>query len=306
CNQYYDIITKDFTNYSPLCSSSIRNSWKAVRHVAETEEGRAWLTALFQLCKPLKRETVDDFVAFILGAWDSMSMTDYPAPANFLNPMPAYPIKHACKFLTTPNADERTLIKTIYQGRFILELLHHQSVDLMFSHSSTASSIFYNYTGQTKCNDIESTGGGLGDIAGWNFQACTEMVLPVCSNGVTDMFEPNPWNITSYSLNCYKQFGVYSDVEKALILFGGDHIKSASNIIFSNGDRDPWSAGGVLHTLNPTLPAIKIPGACHHEDLRPSTPSDPQTLKDVRVQELKIIKGWLDAYYTEKNIVIPF
>lgn len=118
--------------------------------MAETEEGRAWLTALFQLCKPLKRETVDDFVAFILGAWDSMSMTDYPAPANFLNPMPAYPIKHACKFLTTPNADERTLIKTIYQGRFILELLHHQSVDLMFSHSSAASSIFYNYTGKMR------------------------------------------------------------------------------------------------------------------------------------------------------------
>lgn len=121
CNQYYDIITKDFTNYSPLCSSSIRNSWKAMRHVASNEEGRAWLTAQFQLCKPLKQETVDDFVAFILNAWDSMSMTDYPAPANFLNPMPAYPIKHACKYLTTPNADERALIKTIYQGRTICE-----------------------------------------------------------------------------------------------------------------------------------------------------------------------------------------
>lgn len=129
------------------------------------------------------------------------------------------------------------------------------------------------------------------------------MVLPVCSNGVTDMFEPNAWNITSYSLNCKKQFGVYSDVEKALILFGGDHIKTASNIIFSNGDRDPWSAGGVLETLNPTLPAIKIPGACHHEDLRPSGPNDPQVLKDVRIKELRIIQGWLDAYYQEQNIV---
>lgn len=132
------------------------------------------------------------------------------------------------------------------------------------------------------------------------------MVLPICSNGVTDMFEISPWNLTSYSMDCKKQYGVYSDVEKALILFGGDHIKSASNIIFSNGDRDPWGAGGVHETLNPTLPAIKIPGACHHEDLRSSGPNDPQTLKDVRVQELKIIKGWLDAYYREHNIVHNF
>ncbi len=132
------------------------------------------------------------------------------------------------------------------------------------------------------------------------------MVLPICSNGVTDMFEPSPWNLTSYSQSCKQQFGVPSDIEKALILFGGDHIKSATNIIFSNGDRDPWSAGGVLQTLNPTLPAIKISGACHHEDLRASGPNDTQAIKDARIQELNIIKGWQDAYYKENNIVHHF
>ena len=130
------------------------------------------------------------------------------------------------------------------------------------------------------------------------------MVLPVCSNGVTDMFEPNPWNITKFSLDCKKKFGIYSDIEKALILFGGDHIKTASNIIFSNGERDPWSAGGVLETLNPTLPAIKVPHACHHEDLRFSGPNDPQSLIDVRLREISIIKGWIDSYYHEHNIKI--
>ena len=43
-------------------------------------------------------------------------MTDYSNAANFLNPLPAYPIKHSCKYLTTPNAEERALIKTIYEG----------------------------------------------------------------------------------------------------------------------------------------------------------------------------------------------
>lgn len=282
CNQYTDISTQDFTNYSPLCSSSVRNSWKAMRRVAQTEEGLAWLTTQFQLCKPLKNDTIELFISFVQNAWDSMSMTDYPNPATFLQPLPAYPIKVACQFLTTPNAEDRALIKTIYQ----------------------AASVFYNYTGAVQCNDIGTQGGSLGDINGWDFQACTEMVLPVCSNGVTDMYEKSPWNFTQYSLDCNKKYGIYSEEEKALVLFGGDHIKSASNIIFSNGLRDPWSAGGVLETLNPSLPAIKIAGACHHEDLRPSGPNDPQNLIDARLKEIGIIKSWLDSYYLDNNIAI--
>ena len=128
------------------------------------------------------------------------------------------------------------------------------------------------------------------------------MVLPVCSDGVKDMFEPNPWNFTKYSEGCKQKYGVSSEKVKALWLFGGEHIKSASNIIFSNGERDPWGAGGVHQTYNPTLPAIKIPHACHHEDLRPRGPNDPQSLLDVRAKEVEIIKGWLASYYQERKI----
>ncbi|KAI2800141.1 hypothetical protein BLOT_014051 [Blomia tropicalis] len=283
CSQYYEIATKSFENYSPLCSSSIRKSWAAMRRVAKTDEGRSWLTNLFRLCNPLTEDTVNEFISFVSSAWDSMAMTDYPNPASFLQPMPAYPIKVACSYLTTPNADDHSLIKTIY----------------------SASSVFYNYTGTVQCNNIAQTGGSLGDLAGWYFQACTEMILPICSNGVTDMFEPNEWNFTAYSKGCYESQGVYSDRMKALILFGGKNIKSASNIIFSNGLRDPWSAGGVLESLAPSLLAIKIPGACHHEDLRFTGPNDPKQLLDARALEIKTLKSWLTTYYTENRIDNP-
>lgn len=64
-----------------------------MRRIAATEDGLQWLTQQFQLCKPLKKDKLEQFVSFILNAWDSMSMTDYPNPATFLQPMPAYPIK---------------------------------------------------------------------------------------------------------------------------------------------------------------------------------------------------------------------
>lgn len=64
-----------------------------MRRVAKTDEGRSWLTNLFRLCNPLTEDTVNEFISFVSSALDSMAMTDYPNPASFLQPMPAYPIK---------------------------------------------------------------------------------------------------------------------------------------------------------------------------------------------------------------------
>lgn len=77
-------------------------------------------------------------------------MTDYSNAANFLNPLPAYPIKHSCKYLTTPNAEERALIKTIYEG---IQFSNDNSGFFKTNSSSffvfSASSVYYNFTGTT-------------------------------------------------------------------------------------------------------------------------------------------------------------
>ncbi len=63
-------------------------------------------------------------------------------------------------------------------------------------------------------------------------QACTEMVMPMCSDGELDMFEPAQWNLTQYSADCEKRWGVIPRPDWIITQYGGLNISTASNIIF--------------------------------------------------------------------------
>eukprot|EP00935_MAST-01C_sp_MAST-1C-sp1_P000887 g887.t1 len=69
---------------------------------------------------------------------------------------------------------------------------------------------------------------------------------------------------------------------------------SALNIAFSNGDRDPWSAGGVVGTANESLgvSVIAIEGGAHHLDLRYSDPRDPPAAVAARAEEERLARKW--------------
>ena len=85
--------------------------------------------------------------------------------------------------------------------------------------------------------------------------------MPLCSDGVNDMFEPQEWNFQEFLDGCYKQWGIRPRIEWPYIEFGGKNLTDLryfSNIIFTNGNLDPFSAGGVRSTITETLPAILI------------------------------------------------
>jgi len=76
--------------------------------------------------------------------------------------------------------------------------------------------------------------------------------------------------------------------------YGGKRISSHSNIFFSNGNLDPWTAAGVP-APGPTesLPVALISLGGHHLDLFFSTPDDPPSVKDVRSREVDFIQKWV-------------
>lgn len=98
-----------------------------------------------------------------------------------------------------------------------------------------ALNVYVNYTGHVKCVDLkQSASAALGD-QGWSYQACTEMVMPMCYDGRKDMFETSPWNFNEYSETCFKRWGVRPEENLIVNRYGGHDLSYASNIVFSNG-----------------------------------------------------------------------
>ncbi|EDV29575.1 uncharacterized protein TRIADDRAFT_19181 [Trichoplax adhaerens] len=272
CDRFSSIVTNTFKLAYPECPKNIRNSWKVIRKLGSTKSGRHTLSTTLKLCNPLKSPSdVDALVNWLSSIWVNLAEVDYPYPANFLEPLPAKPVKAVCASLQKPLANDTLLIRGIAKGL----------------------NVYFNHTGNSKCFNTDQDATSHLGIAGWNFQSCTEMVLPVCMDGVHDMFEPTPFNLTAMAAICKEQYGVRTRPFWAQTLYGGKRIKAASNIVFSNGNLDPWSGGGVLKSLSKSLVAIVIEGGAHHLDLRHANKDDPATVKHARKIEKMHIAKWI-------------
>jgi len=58
------------------------------------------------------------------------------------------------------------------------------------------------------------------------------MVMPMCSNGIKDIFEKKPWNFEENARYCYETFGVQPSIYTIEKTYGGKNLNAASNIIF--------------------------------------------------------------------------
>ncbi|KAF5931060.1 hypothetical protein HYC85_031933 [Camellia sinensis] len=125
-----------------------------------------------------------------------------------------------------------------------------------------------------------------------------------CSEMQRYMFFAWPFNLTSFTEDCISSFGVPPRPHWVTTYYGGHDIKAilqrfASNIIFSNGLRDPYSSAGVLQDISATVVAVYTVNRSHCLDILPTDQSDPQWLTDQRNTEVKIIQGWINQYYAD-------
>ncbi|KAK9734298.1 hypothetical protein RND81_04G129500 [Saponaria officinalis] len=274
---FNNIITQDFKSESENCYQVIKGSWSLIEDTANQPGGLEKLRSSFHICKNVTF-TADDLASWLDTAYTYTSMTDYPTPSNFMNPLPAYPVKQMCKAIDNPKVGKDTFAK-LYG----------------------AANIYFNYSGDAKCFDITSHLDTHG-LDEWTWQACTEMIMQTDGNSKESMFPASTDNYQDRDTSCFDTYGVHPRPHWITTQFGGFDIQRVlrrygSNIIFFNGIRDPWSGGGVLKNISSSLIAIVAKEGAHHVDLRYSTKEDPKWLKEVRELEIHHIRQWLSQYY---------
>uniref|UniRef100_A0A2A4JVP4 Lysosomal Pro-X carboxypeptidase n=1 Tax=Heliothis virescens TaxID=7102 RepID=A0A2A4JVP4_HELVI len=275
CGVFNRLVTSSFRTVDSKCSSNIKESWSVIRNYSSTANGSEFLHKTFNLCSPIKNATdLTVLFEFLESMYSTLAMVNYPFASDFLTPLPAEPVRVVCQYLNETLTGDKLL----------------QAIGKVMD-------IFTNYEKKNKCVDYKK-GDDYGnlDASGWDYQACTEMVMPMCSDGHNDMFEPKPWNYTEFAEDCRKKYNVIPRPDMARLEYGGNRLQAASNIVFSNGLRDPWTGGGILDSLSDTVRAVVIIDAAHHLDLMPSNPSDPEPVKIARNIHKQHIARWIDQF----------
>jgi len=164
--------------------------------------------------------------------------------------------------------------------------------------------IYFNYNnsaGPDYCVNFKDTGGtGSLSAAAWDVLQCNQLAMPN-STGDDSMFLKFSYNYTANTASCNTQYGMSPDYEWAVREFGGRMIardfQGYSNIIFSNGNLDPWIAGGVTEFIGLKLPYYIIQGGAHHLDLRLPNDVDKGTdVERVRGHEQRDLESWIGEY----------
>ena len=147
CEAFSRIVTSDYKSENKTCSDFIRRSWKSLNDVAATQGGLDWISKELKLCNASK--DVKQLKEWLANIWTDMAMVNYPYPTNFLADLPGNPIKEIC---------------TYYQNDTVVGKEHLEQLFLGLS------SVYFNYTGKTKCVDAgQDASQALGE-SGWDFQ----------------------------------------------------------------------------------------------------------------------------------------
>lgn len=89
---------------------------------------------------------------------------------------------------------------------------------------------------------------------------------------------------------------------------GGWDYVNTTRLIWTNGEWDPWKDATVSSDFRPGGPLVStkeaplnmIPGGIHCSDLIASNGVANRGVQEVIDNEISVIKGWVEDFYTQK------
>ena len=151
----------------------------------------------------------------------------------------------------------------------------------------------------------------------WDWQYCSEMLMPFGKDGEGDFYWPEPFSLDAALGDCASRWaGLKPRVGWAVAHYGGRGLlRSTTRVTFPSGALDPWRpgsplevppqaarpAGGVDGGPGPaSLDAFTMPSGAHHIDTFFSDPADPPDVTAGRRRILDLLARWLDDARAER------
>eukprot|EP00191_Tetraselmis_sp_GSL018_P002340 CAMPEP_0177602482 /NCGR_PEP_ID=MMETSP0419_2-20121207/14888_1 /TAXON_ID=582737 /ORGANISM="Tetraselmis sp., Strain GSL018" /LENGTH=322 /DNA_ID=CAMNT_0019095961 /DNA_START=1522 /DNA_END=2487 /DNA_ORIENTATION=+ len=269
---------------APGCSAAVRRAWRALFELGGSEGGRRMARAALGLCPGAPLDDAADVLAtaeWLQSALDYIAMGNFPYESSYITNgggvLPAFPMRVGCELMAEAVAAPEPTATALLSGL------------------AGFAALFYNASGDLPCLDWTRGANPETDLVAllWDFQSCTEMLMPMSRDGVRDMFWEQPWSRERFAAGCRERFGVEPIRNWAATQWGGHGaLRDATNIFFANGEYDPWRGGGVAPTMSQGITSVVIPRAAHHLDLMFSNPNDTAEVKHVRKMQTDHITRW--------------
>jgi len=277
----YDVTTA--AGASEFCELNLR---KAFEGEALTTLDPSLIRSSLKLCED--DSIVDGELGWSATSWINealsyMAMGDFPYPSSYIlngdGLLPAFPVRVACESLATDMTGE-------------------QQVEEWLAGLASFASVYYNSTGDLTCNQLSAPVNKESEIVNtlWNYQYCSQIFQVFGqSPNQNDMYWEEPWDGDAVAQGCFEKYGNYPDRLHFTNLYGtpADWARDASNIVWSQGEYDPWRGGGVGQDLNDSLIAVVIEEAAHHLDLFFSHENDTDALIAARELEMNHVRKWI-------------
>lgn len=278
---WFRTVERVYTESRNGCYSALVRAVGLANATARSTEPtrRNMVTAAFGLCSPPLQ--VNEFIFWITEALESMPQIDYPYAIGALPPSP---VNATCAAVRAELSDLALLTAL---GRLI---------QTFYGTGGTRSE---SCTPEELARNSQVGGGIPGDgpapAESWGYQSCTETLHAFSvPNG---SWRPYSFSLLGVSALCQRYYNVTPRTRWLETWSGGYAIGggASSNIIWSNGRRDPWHGGGFLKASDalPGGAVFVMDTTAHHQDLRLPHPSDPLELVKVREQEQAIMRDWL-------------
>lgn len=272
----------------PHCETNLRKAFAAG---GLTRVDPAVLRSAFHLCDTEDAE--DAALATSIATWINealsyMAMGNFPYRSTYIlngdGSLPPFPVRVACESLAE-------------------DLTHDDRTEEWLHGLASFAAVYYNYTGSIMCNTLSAPVNEESRIVNelWDYQYCSQIFMVLGTQTTpTDMFGNAPWDGDAVARDCAARHGFLPHRRHFADAYGtpADWARSASNIVWSQGEYDPWRGGGVISSLSDTLVAVVIPGAAHHLDLFFSNENDTDEVIAVRALEMEHVRKWVEEKRT--------